>query len=241
MANVDYRHTARVSADSWFIRFYCWLWEADVEKVDFCRLFWGYVFALPNLLVRIVGYVPYKVLSAIGRALKRVGQRAVDNAPTLQDELRWRRERLERRAERREKRKNKYDCLLSLASRIADRLVEIAQAAWKVLRYPTYALVIVFGVVVVGGLGYLAYLLGALVVANAGIVAIVTAFLVGIVVTVVLTVSLVALGGYFFSETERGKSVVSGTKGGFLTFGGVLRKGVHAIKARTCPKIEVIE
>lgn len=52
------RPVATVDRNAWYLRFYLWLWAADIEKVDFCRLFWGYVFAIPFLLVRILILVP---------------------------------------------------------------------------------------------------------------------------------------------------------------------------------------
>lgn len=50
--SVPQRPVARINQDAWFLRLYLWMWKADLEHVDFCRLFWGYVFAIPNLIVR---------------------------------------------------------------------------------------------------------------------------------------------------------------------------------------------
>lgn len=52
------RPVATVNRDAWFLRFYLWLWAADVDKVDFCRLFWGYVFAVPFILIRFLILIP---------------------------------------------------------------------------------------------------------------------------------------------------------------------------------------
>jgi hypothetical protein len=52
------RPVATVNRDAWYLRFYLWLWAADVEKVDFCRLFWGFVFAIPFLLIRVFILIP---------------------------------------------------------------------------------------------------------------------------------------------------------------------------------------
>lgn len=50
------RPVATVNRNAWFIRFYLWLWAADIEKIDFCRLFWGYVFAMPALVIKMFLY-----------------------------------------------------------------------------------------------------------------------------------------------------------------------------------------
>lgn len=50
------RPVATVNRDAWFIKFYLWLWVADIEKIDFCRLFWGYVFAIPMLVIKLFLY-----------------------------------------------------------------------------------------------------------------------------------------------------------------------------------------
>ena len=53
--NMEYRHTAVVRADAWFIRLYCWAWLTESRNVDFCKLFWGLIVFMPvNLLVRAV-------------------------------------------------------------------------------------------------------------------------------------------------------------------------------------------
>lgn len=52
------RPVATVNRDAWFLRFYLWLWAADIDKVDFCRLFWGYVFAVPFILIRFLILIP---------------------------------------------------------------------------------------------------------------------------------------------------------------------------------------
>lgn len=52
------RPVATVDRDAWFLRFYIWLWAADVDKVDFCRLFWGYVLAVPFFLFRFLVLIP---------------------------------------------------------------------------------------------------------------------------------------------------------------------------------------
>lgn len=81
------RPVATVDRNAWFLRFYLWLWAADIEKVDFCRLFWGYVFAIPFLLARLLILTP--LFKAVDGALymKRKG------LPKVVDGLEWGAER----------------------------------------------------------------------------------------------------------------------------------------------------
>lgn len=52
MDQSELKYAIRVDERAFFIRFYCWLYEADKSKVNFCKLFWAYVFAAPALLLR---------------------------------------------------------------------------------------------------------------------------------------------------------------------------------------------
>lgn len=52
--DVDYKHTWTLPRNSWVVVFYMWLWAADPDEVNFCKLFWGYVFAVPCLIVRAI-------------------------------------------------------------------------------------------------------------------------------------------------------------------------------------------
>jgi len=65
---------------------------------------------------------------------------------------------------------------------------------------------------------------------------IVLAVIVGIALLIGIAIGL----AWFFVDTRYGKQVRTGTKGGFLTFGGAIRTGFFGIKSRTCPKIEVV-
>lgn len=42
------------SRDAWYIRFYLWLYEASPNRINTCKLFWAFVFALPVLLIRVL-------------------------------------------------------------------------------------------------------------------------------------------------------------------------------------------
>lgn len=234
MSEINYRHTARVSEDSWFIRLYLWLWAADVEEVDFCRLFWGYVFAVPNVLVRIVGYVPWKVGSAIGRRLRDWW--GTIEQPTPREEELWR----EERAAKRHLRKATWSDRLSFVSATADKVVGFFQATWPVLKWPVVGLGVLFVGAMLAFAGYLLYLLGAEIVEHWD--GFLLSLLRGLLILAIslLIASTLAFVIYFFSETRPGKAFRTGVKDSTLTFGGALRTGARGVKSRTCPKIEVV-
>lgn len=52
MDQSELKYAIRVGERAFFIRFYCWLYEADKNKISFCKLFWAYVCVAPMLLLR---------------------------------------------------------------------------------------------------------------------------------------------------------------------------------------------
>lgn len=52
MDQSELKYAIRVDEHAFFIRFYCWLYEADKSSVNFCKLFWAYVFVAPALCGR---------------------------------------------------------------------------------------------------------------------------------------------------------------------------------------------
>ncbi len=77
MDQSELKYAIRVDERAFFIRFYCWLYEADKSKVNFCKLFWGYVFAAPALFFRgLIGgaCIFGKGLARFGKGLARFGK-----------------------------------------------------------------------------------------------------------------------------------------------------------------------
>lgn len=74
MDQSELKYAIRVDEKAFFIRFYCWLYQADKTKINFCKLFWAYVFVAPALFLRgIVGTVGLigKGLPPLGRAIAK--------------------------------------------------------------------------------------------------------------------------------------------------------------------------
>lgn len=234
MSDITYKHTARVKADSWFIRFYRWLWEADLDQVDFCRLFWGYVFAIPNLIVRAVGYLPYKLGLVIA---EKTEDRRKSWKLTPSDEAAIRARARLRRAER----KQMFEKFFSRVGAMADKVVASGKAIWPVARYPVYAVASIIGAALVCLVGVGLYELVLLIIKNSTDVLHVVFVVLMSIAGIALLVSLVIGFTWFFVDTRYGKQVRTGTKGGFLTFTGAIRTGFFGIKSRTCPKIEIVD
>lgn len=66
-----YHHQVTVRHDSRPIRFYLWLYSADVKKINICKLFWGSVFAIPALLLYLLAQPILFCLGVIGNAVDR--------------------------------------------------------------------------------------------------------------------------------------------------------------------------
>lgn len=58
MEATQYKYEARVSVDAWWIKLYAWAWRADKYNADFCKLAWGYIGMLPNLMFRAI-FLPF--------------------------------------------------------------------------------------------------------------------------------------------------------------------------------------
>jgi hypothetical protein len=234
MSDITYKHTARVKADSWFIRFYRWLWEADLDQVDFCRLFWGYVFAIPNLLVRVIGYLPYKLGLAIA---EKTEDRRKSWKLTPADEVAIRARARANRVER----KQKFERFFAKVGATADKIVAFGKAVWPIAKYPVYAAASIAGAAVVCLVGVGLYELALIIIENSTDVLHVLLIVLAGIAGIALLLGIVLGLAWFFVDTRYGKQVRTGTKGGFLTFTGAIRTGFFGIKSRTCPKIEIVD
>lgn len=241
--DVEYKHTARVNRDSWFIRFYCWLWLADPTKIDFCRLFWGYFppFLIGNLLVRVIGYLPWQLAKVVAAAFLAVADWLKSSAPTAQEMAEYEAERAKAKREKLEMYEGHSNRFFAWVSRVADRFVAVCQAAWPIAKWPVFVLAAAIVLTGAVALLYLAYLLISVLVANVGIVAIVVACGIGVIAAIVLVLTAYWATRFFLTETVPGRSLRGGVKGGTLTFTGALRTGFGGVKSRTCPKIELVD
>lgn len=209
-------NTWTFEADSKIIRFYIWLWEADPTRIDFCRLFWGYVFCWIALLVK-PGAAAAKLIDS---------RRSVKPEPTLAERLKA----IELRDEKKKVKAQKWEDsrLNKLLTRLQDFGTRHGAALSKVFRA---------ALVVVGGL------LGLFVIGNL-IYTIVTHFT-EFLYAVGLLAGAAAIVGAIYLLTKRttiAKRVdIAANKAwnGTKFFGKFLVEGERNVKNRTCPKIVI--
>lgn len=251
MEAFEYRHEARVREGSWFIRLYLWAWEARIEEMDFCRLFWGYIFMPLNLLLRAIVtpfYLAFLGLRWTGRRIGLMFGRAMSSrsssraaAPSVIGRG------VAPSPPRKQRKRRDYTRILAFASRAGDRVVAGSQATWRVIRWPVRILLYVSAVVVAGAIValtfYGVYWLGVLVGevappvwdwirANAPTAGLILLIAVG----GLAVLGAILLGGFYAAtETPVGPAVRTTTLGFF----GMMRTGFYGVKSRTCPRIVV--
>ena len=205
-------------ADSKIIRFYLWLWNADPSNIDFCRLFWGYVFCWVALILKPAAAIAEAIDGRTASRPKRV--------PTLAEHLKAEDLRREKKAAKAAKWENSR--LNGLLTKFEDFGTRHGATLSKLFRG---ALVIVGGLVALATAGLLLYT----------IVTNFTDFLAA--VGLLLGVALVAGAIFWISKrTTAAKRVdIAATKAwnGTKFFGRFLVEGERHVKNRTCPKIVV--
>ncbi len=79
---VDLKHTWRVSERAWYIKLYCWVYDAKREDITFCKIWWAYCFMWFFLPLRVGGalispplrWILGPVEIAVQRALKSLAE-----------------------------------------------------------------------------------------------------------------------------------------------------------------------
>lgn len=203
-------------ADSKIIRFYLWLWKADPSNIDFCRLFWGYVFCWVALILK-----PAAALAeAIDGRAKRKPQ------PTLAERLKAEDLRQEKKRAKAQKWEN------SRLNRLLTRLEDFGTRHGALLSKLFRGALVLVGVFVAAALATLLVLT---------IIENVVAFLIAIG----LVIGAFIIGGsiYYLTKhtTVAQRADLAATKAwnGTKFFGRFLVEGERHVKNRTCPKIVV--
>lgn len=213
--DIDYKHTVTVDRNSWWMRFYCWLWDADADNADFCKLFWGYLFAIPFLiilpflyLIKGIGIVLKFIFKPVGKVFLKVEDHYIDKS-IAKDKA------IEEGTYVPSKRQR-------FLSKIANGFSSFG--FWlktsPVIEYFFMGLVVLLMLAMVGGLVYLA-------------IAETAGFLIGLLVVVAVAAGLAVLFGILmlvvhFCESDTG-----------IGFGQAIKTGLISAKSNTCPKIEI--
>lgn len=215
--NVEFKHTLTVDRGASYLRFYVWLWEGDLDKISFCKLFWAYVFAVPGMFLRFGIFAPLVWVAAHApRPRFKRTAKSLKGPPQMQR-------------------------VLGRIETTGARVVQRFGSAWRVvsfggrLQYWGGRLLMVLGGLIgaglVAGVGYL-------VVSYFSTAVIVTAAIAGLIASVAAVLVLKALGVI----EVIGDLMLSGgrrARAGALGFFGVMRAGYIAVKSNTCPRIEV--
>lgn len=222
--HVDYKHTLILPRDSVVIRFYMWLWHANPRQVNFCKLFWGYIFAIPALIVRAVAWPFVKAGRAAAKRLPHEEDRSPESYARAA-----RREQLAQRS-------------LQRIENGGVRVVMVFSAVWRYLRYPV---VVVCGLAVFGVLVFLVYQLST---AWADVTVKVLLFAGGFLLFVGLVAVPLAFGIMALAERGRldwvGRSaprVLIAAVAPFVFFFWVMKMGFLSVKSNTCPRVELSE
>jgi hypothetical protein len=244
--DLDYRHTAAIKRDAWFLKLWCWAWEMEPESADFCKLFWGYIFLPLNFLVRIVAWPVIRIVHGLKAVFKKIGSIGDGNlAMTTLEESRAQRdlealkdEESEEKKKRREERIAKF---FGVVGSIADRVVSFFQSTWKVTKFVFYAIIaavmLVLAGVIVWGIVELVELIGT----DVSGVLHVTLIVLAIIVSITLFVAIFTAILWTLVETPVGRALKRFFKRVFGAFGSSMYTGLVAIKTRTCPKIELVD
>lgn len=245
--DLDYRHSAQIRRDAWFLKLWCWAWESEPESADFCKLFWGYIFMPLNFLVRVIAWPILKIINGVKWVFHKIGSIGDDDSiMTMTHEEYVSKRKLEelKDEENEEKKKRHEERLAKFFVTIAagaDRMVSFFQSTWVVTKWVFYAIIAVimlaFAAVIVWGVVELV----GLVAGDVSGVLEVTLIVLAVIAAITVSVALVTSIFWIMIETPVGRALKRFFKRIFGAFGHAMYMGLIAIKTRTCPKIELKE
>jgi hypothetical protein len=214
---MEYKHTITVSKDAWFIRLYCWLWEARASDINICKLFWGYVFFLPGLLFYTLIVIPARRID-----LWHYKRKSSEPIRPYVEPVKKEHPVMQR--------------ILGAISFSFAKVASIIGAFWyhiskykKLNQFLAKALICIaagISIVLIGVLLYVAAI-------NVTITALILGGLIALFVAVVLALALDSIGFY----SKAGRVIKTGGSGFF----SVLFSGLKAVKSNTCPQVKVID
>jgi hypothetical protein len=222
-------HTWELSADSWLLRFYdFWYPDADMAKVNFCKLFWAVICAP----LMGVAWIIFGICVGGAKAVKAVGN-WFDSRPIP-----------EGADTTNNKSKRLATAIPKGAAKVADGFSAIVQRIDEFLKRHTKAagfigkaFLYLLGVAVLGGAAYGIYLLIHLIIINWSWYWFTFAWVIvgGMLIGAVLGAAIY----YFFTNTRSGGSFAEWLVRFLTAIGHFLRAGYYATKYRTCPRVVV--
>lgn len=266
---IDYKHTLEIEPEAWFIRLFVVVWgrlitgrkttiedvRAGTLSLNFCLLFWGYLFMPLGVLLRILTAPILGVAAILGPPIRRRREAAIARALAAESEaIGTLKKPREPKAPREPSKALAFiqtigASFLHGAGTLAARGVMVGQAHAKFLRRAGVAIICLALIASVSGLVYGLILIAPIIAANIVDILVFTGVIVGGAATVVA----IMLGGIWLAVSghldflpiifQRGGKATKhgGIKFGhsIKTFGHVMVTGFVAVKSNTCPKIEV--
>lgn len=95
--------------NAWYVRFYLWLYKADANNINTCKLFWAYVFAPIVLPLAFV-------LTPVGKLLRTIDAKIPDGRPIDWEKLDRKRARQKTREEKLENVSSKMSVIFAKAA-----------------------------------------------------------------------------------------------------------------------------
>jgi hypothetical protein len=212
--NIERKET-QVNADAWWFKYYLWLYNADPKKVDFCKLFWGFLFAIPVTIIVLFFYPLVWIGDKVHTAYRAKWPKKVKDEEYWVAVHEYERQSRAKAAER----KDKWQDFFS-------KLGEIFTKPF--FRWLGTAIVIIAGLALFAAIGYGIYLL-----IIEGLILIVLAYILGILLGALIFVGIIA----FFSSDLVSRKWNAFWHSGFWS---AFKMGFKAIKYKTCPVIEVV-
>lgn len=256
------RKVAKVNKNSWWFRWYCWVWDADPKRADFCKLFWGlllspfgFIFFGFLLLIFHLSWPFRKVAELIKAWADSMNEkeRLLASQPPHPDQVEAEEQKMEKRKARRRKRQE----FLAWWAQQADRVVAFVKSISRFLAFlftPAFWIIDGFERAVISVEGrwpwthYVPHVLGCTAWATLIIyfgykLVLITPMLIlyalGTLIALTAVIILIA----------RSDTAMAGVAVTFemvavkptLTLKEALSIGYHAVKDRTCPIIEVTD
>lgn len=231
------RFTWQLREDAWYVRFYLWLWLASPRDVNFCKLFWAYVFVIPGLILHGLWAAAewLSKIGAAGRERRALAKAKEENEPYVPPEP---------------KGPNFMQRYLDWIGEVASKLVMKLTpnpATKRVLGIVGMALMVALGIAVIVVFFYFLIAWWS----TTRWILLVAAVLLAAVLLGILTANLLERAGFFTWLEQRPpgnhrffRGIASFFRGigrGIKEFFHVMGLGFHAVKSNTCPKVEIVK
>lgn len=217
-------YTWTFDSNAWLIKAYIWLWKGDKDSINFCKLFWGTIFAPFALFAK-----PWAAI--FGPTINKLGEWS----DSVEAKHKAERPEKERRREAKKKAKeargpNGFQRTLTNIGTFFDKVAAFAQNHEKALQFTAVSAGVIGGLAALALIGY-----GLSQVEDWEAVLLAVARLLAFVAAaVVAVVAIVVLFAYGIGPERWAK-----IKNGFKIVGAFLKEGGRSVKYRTCPNVVV--